>query len=99
MLGQWDRLVSSSQGWESESQMVSLCDKLWTHKRFQLEITTKPNEGRHHQSEQLSWDFFGGPMVKTMLPLQRMQVRSLVGELTSHMPQGVAKKKERKENS
>ena len=60
--GQGDRLVSSSQGWESESQTVSLCDKLWTHKK----ITTKHNEGSHHQSEQLSWDFLGVPMVKTL---------------------------------
>lgn len=34
--GQGDRLVSSSQGWESESQMVSLCDKLWSTRDFSL---------------------------------------------------------------
>ena len=28
----------------------------------------------------------GGPMVKTLLPMQRAWVQSLVGELRSHMP-------------
>ena len=37
-------------------------------------------------------DFPGVPVVKTELPLQGARVRSLVGELRSHMPQGVAKK-------
>ena len=32
-------------------------------------------------------------MVKTMLPLQGAQVRSLVRELGSHVPSSVAKKK------
>ena len=34
-----------------------------------------------------------GPVVKTLLPLQRELVRSLVGELRSHKLHGVAKKK------
>ena len=36
-------------------------------------------------------------MVKTVLPKQGMQVRSLVGELRSHMLCGAAKKKKKKE--
>ena len=38
-------------------------------------------------------DFPAGPVVKTP---QGVQVRSLVGELRSHMPRGVAKKKKKK---
>ena len=37
-------------------------------------------------------DFPGVPVVKTVLPLQRAQVLSLVTELRSHTPYGVAKK-------
>ena len=39
-------------------------------------------------------DFPGGPMVRqdSSLPLQGVRVQSLVGELRSHVPQGVAKK-------
>ena len=40
----------------------------------------------------MPWDFPGGPVFKTVLPLKGMQVRSLVGELRSHRPLGVAKK-------
>ena len=36
-------------------------------------------------------DFSGGPVVKT--PMQRVRVQSLVGELRSHMPCCMAKKK------
>ena len=40
---------------------------------------------------QQGWqDFPGGPVVKTLL-LQGVQVQSLVGELRSHMPYGMAK--------
>ena len=35
-------------------------------------------------------DFPGGPVVKTMLPLQGGRVQSLVRELRSHKPQGKA---------
>ena len=38
-------------------------------------------------------DFSGGPVVKTMLPLQGEQVQSLAGKLRSHMLRGAAKKK------
>ena len=41
----------------------------------------------------ITGDFPGGPVVKTALPLQGAQVRSLVGELGSHMPRSTAKKK------
>ena len=41
----------------------------------------------------MPWDFPGGPVVKTVLPLKRVKVRSLVEELRSHRPLGVAKKK------
>ena len=37
-------------------------------------------------------DFSGSPVVKTMLPQQRVQVRSLIGELRSHMPHSQKKK-------
>ena len=32
------------------------------------------------------WNFPGSPEVKAELPLQEAQVRSLVGELISHIP-------------
>ena len=38
------------------------------------------------------WDCLDGQVVKTALPMQGVQVRSLVGELRSHMPRSVAKK-------
>ena len=38
-------------------------------------------------------DFPGGAVVETVLPLQEAQVRSLVGELRSHMLHGTDKKK------
>ena len=38
-------------------------------------------------------DFPGGPVVRlSELPMQGAHVQSLVGELRSHMPNGVAKK-------
>ena len=43
----------------------------------------------------MTWDFLGGPVVKTLhfqLPLQGAWVRTLVGELRYHMSQGTAKK-------
>ena len=44
-------------------------------------------------------DFPGGPIVKTPLWMQGSQVRFLVGELRSHKPPGLAKrKKEKKKN-
>ena len=42
-------------------------------------------------------DFPGGPVVKTLLPLQGARVPALVRELRSRMPRGAAKKK-RKQN-
>ena len=42
-------------------------------------------------------DFFGGPVVKTVLLMQGVQVQSLVGELRSHIAHAVAKKKKNKE--
>ena len=41
-------------------------------------------------------DFPGGPVVKTMLPMQGVQFRSLVGELRSHLLYGAAKKDKKK---
>ena len=38
-----------------------------------------------------SWDFPGGPVAKTALPVQAAQVLSVVGELRSHMLQDVVK--------
>ena len=40
----------------------------------------------HHE------DFLGNPVVKTVLPLQGMWVRSLVGELRSYMLCSTAKR-------
>ena len=42
-------------------------------------------------------DFFGGPVVKTVLLMQGVQVQSLVGELRSHIAHAVAKKKKKKQ--
>ena len=42
-------------------------------------------------------DFFGGPAVKTVLPMQAAQVQSLVGELRSHITHAVAKKKKKQQ--
>ena len=39
-----------------------------------------------------AWDFLGGPVVKTLCPLQGTGVPSLVSEQRSHMPHGVAKR-------
>ena len=41
--------------------------------------------------KQSNWDFPEGPVVET-LPLQRVQVPSLVGELRSYMPCNAARK-------
>ena len=38
----------------------------------------------------------GGPVVRTPLSLPKAWVLSLVGELRSHMPQDIAKKKKKK---
>ena len=35
-----------------------------------------------------TWEFPGGPVVRTPLPLPRAQVQSLVRELGSHKPHG-----------
>ena len=45
--------------------------------------------------EQEKRDFPGGLVVKTVLLLRGAWVRSLVGELISHMPGGAAKKKKK----
>ena len=42
-------------------------------------------------NETQPWDFPGGPVVKTALPMQGGRVRSLVGELRSHIPCSTAK--------
>ena len=42
------------------------------------------------------WDFPGGPVVKTALPLQGPRVQSLVGELKSYMPWGQKTKQNKK---
>ena len=41
-------------------------------------------------------DFLGGPAVQTVLPMQGVQVQSLVGELRSHIAHAVTKKKKKK---
>ena len=43
--------------------------------------------------ENIFGDFPGSPVVKTTLPTQGPWVQSLVGELRSHMPHSMAKKK------
>ena len=44
-------------------------------------------------------DFPGSPVFETLLPMQRVLVQSLVGELRSHILWGTAKKKERKKEN
>ena len=41
-------------------------------------------------------DFPGGPVVKTLLPVQGAPVQFLVGELRSHMPRGARPKQTNK---
>ena len=44
------------------------------------------------------WEFPGSPVIKTFdFPMQGAQVQSLVGELRSCLPCGMAKKKKKKE--
>lgn len=52
----------------------------------------KQNEAQLVAEKSSSWDFPAGPVVETVLPMQGTEVQSLVRELTSHMPQYVAKK-------
>ena len=48
------------------------------------------------RAERKFWDFPGGPVVNTVLPLQRALVQSLIRELRSHMPDVAAKKRKEK---
>lgn len=41
---------------------------------------------------EVSWDFLGGPVVKTLLLLLGAEFQSLVGKLRSLMPQSMAKR-------
>ena len=54
----------------------------------------KQKKGKNKESRKS--DFLGGPAVKSALPMQGVQVQSLVGELRSHIAHAVAKKKKRK---
>ena len=47
------------------------------------------------QKISISWDFLGGPEVKTLLSNRGAWVQSLVRELSSHMPRGEAKLKKK----
>lgn len=49
------------------------------------------------RSENNSWDFLGGPVVKTPRPLQEARVRSLVREIS--LLCGTAKKRKKENNS
>ena len=51
------------------------------------------NEGIFFWSKGATCGFPGGHVVKTVLPLQGSHVRSLGGELKSHMPCGTANKR------
>ena len=42
------------------------------------------------------WEFPGGPVLELVASLPRAQVQSLVGELRSHKPRCVAKKKKKR---
>ena len=48
------------------------------------------------QKISISWDFLGGPEVKTLLSNRGAWVQSLVRELSSHMPRGEARLKKTK---
>ena len=50
-------------------------------------------QGHQGQTRVSGWDFPGSQEVKTELPLQEAQVRSLVRELRSHMPWGQYKER------
>ena len=50
------------------------------------------------KKERNSGEFPGGPVVRTLRFHCRGWVQSLVGELRSHKPNGVAKKKKNREN-
>ena len=52
--------------------------------------------GEYHAAIKTEGDFPGGPVVESSLPMQWAWVRSLVGELRSHMLWGMAKKKKKK---
>ena len=61
--------------------------------RVRHNLATKQNKTK----QKGSWNFPGGPVGKTLVfPLQGAQVWSLVGELRSHMLQGVVKTNRRK---
>ena len=56
-------------------------------KKIQMNLFTKQKQTHRHR-KQTYGDFPGGPGVGIHLPMQGTRVRSLVGELRSHMPQG-----------
>ena len=47
-------------------------------------------------TKHLMGDFPGGPVVDSLLPMQRAWVLSLIRELRSHMAHGMAKKRKKK---
>ena len=61
--------------------------------------TRVPEEGQGDLKRRGGWrDLPGGPVVMTVFPMQRASVPSLVRELRSHMPCGVAKLKKKSNN-
>ena len=46
----------------------------------------------------MAWDFPGGPVVESVLPLQGARIQYLVRELRFRVPHGVDGKKERKKD-
>lgn len=49
-------------------------------------------------TKHLTGDIPGGPVVESLLPMQRAWVPFLIGELRPHMAHGVAKKKKKKKS-
>ena len=85
-------------GEHTEKQFVYLRQKLGrnTHpERKGMGILS--NKEECSKSEARQRDFPGGPVVKTLLPLQGARVPSLVGELRSPMARPKKKKKKEEE--
>ena len=61
----------------------------WQKITTNLEVNTKHKYPSKFKGNR---DFPGGPVAKTALPMQGVQVQSLVVELRSHMPRGTARK-------
>ena len=94
---QWGRRNSPDDPAEGRYQ---ISDKLflpsghgWRQVMFSLSVLGWGEGGKKEREKK---DFSGGPVVDSAHPLQGARVRSLVGELRSHTPCSVAKKRKKK---